>query len=501
MACLTPEQLTALVLGLDDGAAASHERQCSNCQAKLADLRRVMHDLATAHAALVHDHAASRAALLSQLSHVERPLHSSATSWKRFAFGSIGATAAAALLLAAFFATSFNQLSAMERMVKAIREVRSFSFHQLNTTTYLDPSEKSEVVRHEIGYTCWRAPSDTESQWLGDLYADIKSWRVTPDRSADTNEPPKEKLQLYLSETYPSGKPGMIIVYSGGYYFWTPPVRADEILNVSPMMKLRAVREGAGRIVRELGTRTIDGRQARGYLMDFEGERPFLEMGPVEVWLDPETDLPMEISYEWNKERDKYRDVYRMTDIRWNVDFPPNRFATIAPAGLINATPPTDEAEIDQILAALRIYAELSGGKYPRVRTAYPGSKSNESDAPDLFDPKALREEMLGFTNATELHGTESADRASPTREQIDAASAGLERLGCVLLNHHRAGYFGDAVGPQDKDKVLLWWAAGTQAETGGGDQYRVFYGDLQTEILPREKWLELMPPEFQELL
>ena len=267
------------------------------------------------------------------------------------------------------------------------------------------------------------------------------------------------------------------------------------------MMKLRGAREGAGRIVRELGARTIDGRQARGYLMDFGGESPFLEMGPVEVWLDPETDLPMEISYEWTKERYKYRDIYRMTDIRWNIDFPPERFATIAPAGLINATPPTDQSEINEMLAALRLYAELSGGKYPHVRTAYPGSKSNESDAPDVFDQEALREEMLRLANSSESQATEDSEGMNRKREQIDAVSAGLERLSHVLLNHHRSGFFGDEVGMQEKDKVLLWWAAGTQAESGGGDRYRVFYGDLRTEIVPREKWFEVMPPEFKDLL
>jgi hypothetical protein len=236
--------------------------------------------------------------------------------------------------------------------------------------------------------------------------------------------------------------------------------------------------------------------------MDFGGERPFLAMGPVEVWLDPATDLPMEIYYEWNKERDKYRDVYRMTDIRWNVDIPSEQFATVAPLGLIDTTPPKNEEDISIIVEALKLYAELSGGRYPGIRTTYPGTRSKESDPPHKFDASAVKEEMLrlaGFTGPPRSEWSHDANF-----QQIEAAASGLERLSHVLLDPHHAGFFGDEVDAQDKDKVLLWWRAGTVNPAGEYDREgysRVFYGDLRTEVLSDKEWMKLMPPKFEELM
>ena len=118
MSCLTPEQLAAIALGLDDAERPAHVDECPPARQQLADLRRLTDDLATAHADLNRHHATSRAELLSRLPHLDRAVHT-ATRWKRFTFGGLGLSAAAALLLLAFFATSSNQLSAMERIVKA----------------------------------------------------------------------------------------------------------------------------------------------------------------------------------------------------------------------------------------------------------------------------------------------------------------------------------------------------------------------------------------------
>jgi hypothetical protein len=60
------------------------------------------------------------------------------------------------------------------------------------------------------------------------------------------------------------------------------------------------------------------------------------------------------------------------------------------------------------------------------------------------------------------------------------------------VRNKYNAGYHGSTVGPQDKNKAVLWWMYPL-------DQYRVFYGDLRTEVLTLEKWVPLVPPETSE--
>lgn len=44
--------------------------------------------------------------------------------------------------------------------------------------------------------------------------------------------------------------------------------------------------------------------------------------------------------------------------------------------------------------------------------------------------------------------------------------------------------YYGESVGPDDADKVLLKWKV-------SDDQYRVIFGDLTAEDVTAEKWKE----------
>src|SRR5262245_41358848 len=122
MSCPTPEQIAAFVLDGDAGEIPPHVQECAACRAKFEDLLEARQELATIHDNLNARHNASRDRLLQNLESIKQPAPTT-RDWKRFAFGGIGATAtAAALLLVAIFASSSNQLSAMERMVKAIRE-------------------------------------------------------------------------------------------------------------------------------------------------------------------------------------------------------------------------------------------------------------------------------------------------------------------------------------------------------------------------------------------
>ena len=363
--------------------------------------------------------------------------------------GGLGLSTAAVLLLLAIFAIPSTHLSAMERMLSAVRGVRSYSFKSVNKTTYLAPDGKPQRIRRATGYTCWRAPDEANKKWLGDLHAEIKSWN-RPSAYGEPNNPAEERLSLHVSETYPSGKPGILIVYTEGFYFWTPPVPAGDLPVDNDIAKLRAVREGAGKILRELGTKQINGREARGYVLSFEDAVPFAGFGPVEVWVDPQTDLPIELSYQWIKEPDKYIDEYHITDCQWNIDFPTDQFATIAPANLINTTPPKDEQDIAQIVAALKLYAELSGGHYPRVRTVDPGKRRDPAmaDPPSTFEGEPIHDKMLELAGFTGPHQTEWDNDAK--YRQIEAATAGLDWLTRVLRDHHHAGYLGSDIGPQD---------------------------------------------------
>lgn len=511
MSCPTTEQLAALALNAEDAAAyRPHVDSCPRCQSELARLRSFHQTLTASHANLDHRHVASRADLLDRLPQIE-PAASASPRWKHLAFGGLGlSSAVAAILLLSVFLNSATPLSAMERIMRAVREVRSYSVHEVSQTTLAPPGGEPQPYHRGTYFVCWRARNAANKQWLGDLHAEVKGWRTEMPSDA-TAEPgnASEKLTLHVVETYPSGKPGIIIIYTEGYYFWVPPIPAGDLPVDNTIAKLRAVQQGQGKIVRDLGTRQISGIEARGYVLTFNDAIPFREESSIEVWVDPQTDLPLELSFERisDEKEGQYIDKHHLTDIRWNLDFPPEQFAAAVPAGLINTTPPKDEKSIAAIAAALKLYADLSGGNYPQIRTTDPGRRRNSEDRrdptkddalPDQFDSQRIRDEMLKFAG---LAGPpQTAWNSNPKYQQIEAAMPGLNSLARILLDHHHAGFFGAEVTPTDKDKVLLWWCAGiednaTLPKVMG--LYRVFYGDLRTETVSETAFAELVPSAF----
>ena len=86
----------------------------------------------------------------------------------------------------------------------------------------------------------------------------------------------------------------------------------------------------------------------------------------------------------------------------------------------------------------------------------------------------------------------QSTSESSKSRPGLDT----LERI--LHSSKWLIGYYGENVRPQDKDKVLLWW--NVAQENAKDDQYRVFYGDLRTEVVPRKKWVQFVPPEIAEM-
>jgi hypothetical protein len=260
-------------------------------------------------------------------------------------------------------------------------------------------------------------------------------------------------------------------------YFWVPELpsmSAEDIGPDSPITRLRMVREGAGEVLRELGTKMINGSEARGYVMALKDAKPGSGFDALEVWVDPATDLPLELWYEHKD--DKVTQIFRITDCRWNIEIDPKLFDATPPAGYEDITPPSDDQAIAEIVAALKLYAQLSGGNYPRV---------------EAFDADAVHREMLNLAGFT---GQPQEDWEKLL--EIKQTTTGLKWIGLVLRNGINAGYYGADVNSEDKDKVLLWWRAVERPQSTHEFSYRVFYGDLRSEVLPLAEWAKLVPEE-----
>jgi len=480
MAHFTDEQLAQIVIGTEAGEPpAGHLAECEACRARLEAMGRLSDRLSAGHAELDRTHAASRERLLAALArepHPVRPEHTPSrlafllgglNMRQRMALGGVGLSTAAVILLMLFLANPASELSAMERMVKAIREVTSYSFRFTSHVEFAPRDGKPSVIREQTIDTYWRAPGPGEQEWFGDLRAPTKIYGLEPDGSGGR----EARLRIHVVEIYPTGKPGILINYMRKYYFRTVPLGASEMYKLSPIAMLRTVREGQCEVIRDLGTRPIDGRAARGYVIDVKDAVSFPHVGEVEVWVDPETDLPMEFSFVVSEEGE-FTDVNRVVDCRWNIELDDKLFDTTRPEGFIDATRPHDQAEIDRIVAALRLYADLSGGKYPELLE---------------FNRDAVRQQMLdnaGFT------GPARPDWATDAKyQQIDEAMPALQRLADVLVGKWHTGYYAEKVGAADKNKVLLWWPPNLP-----GKGYLVFYGDLRSERISAAKLVELEP-------
>jgi outer membrane lipoprotein-sorting protein len=478
MACLTDEQVVGLALEVNVPFSA-HVQQCESCRAKLAEVRLLTQQLSAAHAAFETGHADSRDRLLASLSNVKaatrrsgfgnwlRSAAASLTPRQRIAAGGIGlSTAIGLLLLILIIVNSAKSLSAMERMVRQLREVKSYSYRLFTQDTVVHKGETQPTTVIHTGTTYWLAPDS--------LFYEEKLVRTEGPALSGERE---DGLLAHFTGIHPAGKPGILILHftrtgSSKTFNRIPEVRTKEVGEFSPITRLRMVREGEGRVLRELGTKTVDGKRARGFIMALKNAKPDSGFDSLEVWVDPNTGLPLEFGYEWKGDwkGNNATAIYRITDCRWNIEIDPKLFDPTPPDGYDDITPPTDQKAIAEIVAALKLYAALSGGHYPQVAT---------------FDADTIHDEMLML-----------AGNHDKRLREVKKVTTGLEWIARVARNGVNAGYYGKTVGPTDKEKVLFWWNVADEDESITDQSYRVFYGDLRTEILPLAKWAKLVPPE-----
>jgi hypothetical protein len=233
-------------------------------------------------------------------------------------------------------------------------------------------------------------------------------------------------------------------------------------------MMLERLSNYSGQADRQLGTKEINGKKARGFVIDVRKIDPDAHPGAVEIWIDSDSNLPVQLDLEIDEAG--VPASLRMEDFRWNVDLDPKLFEPKPPDGYADATQkpaPVDE-QIGRITEALRLYAELSGGHYPRVTMIYGDVTSDQM------------RRMAGF------EGQPTPDQRRDKKfKKIRRAGVGLATINCILRDNPDAAYHGRTVGPNDKDKVLLRW----KLDNG---RFQVIYGDLRSETVTAQRVQEL---------
>ena len=313
---------------------------------------------------------------------------------RRVGGGALGLAAAIAVALTLLVLRSPAQLSAMDKLAARLREVQSYSYQLRWQTTEVAEDGKRSTTWTGAGPVYWQAPSA--------LHEELKIVKRQDDLAAGTHT--EEVLEHFL-QIFPAGKLGVFIDHPQKTFRRLPFEPTGSV--TYPWEPLRTIRENRGQITRELGTRQFGEVLARGYVIQAKPEHgsPFSE--PVEVWVDAKTDLPLR--FEFRKQEANQTAITEASDFRWNIPLDAKLFEPRPPEGYVDITPPSEQNDLERIAGALRLYAELSGGKYPQ---------------PTKFETATVRTEMLA------LAGLEGADKcAAQSRFEIRSNRRGHQRL------------------------------------------------------------------------
>jgi hypothetical protein len=361
---------------------------------------------------------------------------------QRIAICGVGVVAVLGLLLL-WGSIVAKPLSAMEQMAENVRKAKSCK------STIINISQ-----RHET--TGAPAPGLTRTTKQTTYYlADGSRRTETEDLITEGSRPEADGVTKKFTHIYPAGKPGIQLNHQTKTYRRFSPEKPDAFTE-----EVQSLGNFTGRADRELGIKEINGKKARGF--QFDDATKLIQNCPpdeiVDIWIDVESNLPIRVQGEGKK-----KDYSLSLDMQWNLDLEANLFDTTPPEGYADVTPkpPALEEQVRQITEALRIYAEASGGFYPRQDIHGVGTTENLC-------------KMLGLVKfpAGEMEG--NAGKAEKAR-------IGFNQVSRLEHDNSDLAYSGKTVGPKDKDKVLLRW----KLDKG---RYEVIFGDLHNETVTAQK-------------
>ena len=217
--------------------------------------------------------------------------------------------------------------------------------------------------------------------------------------------------------------------------------------------------------VKELGKRSIDGKQAIGLRSEIDGE-------VIEAWFDPKSHLPVQIRVrlEIPGSLAGGRDVsiWRvMSDFELDVPLDQTLFSTTLPEGYTRIDlqlpePDTSAITLDDLVKMLRLCAEANDSQFPLSLTA-----NAEDGTPMGIESKFADQ----FEQALSIGG-EAQERAIKTVNEF-ASSVARGTVFLFTMNEgNRFRYFGGAR-LNEANRPLLWYSP------DGDDHFKVVYADL----------------------
>ena len=355
------------------------------------------------------------------------------------ALGGVG-VAAILVFLALWGGIAVKPVSAMERMAEAVRKATSYKCRETIKITYDFPKPGRPPVLEAV-FTIYRQLPGAARSESTSLY---HSWKG----------PGPEK-----TEVFPVGQPRIHIYHPAKTFRRYPPLRKGPYS--STFDRIEDLGRFSSQADRQLGTKEINGKQADGFEIDIKKIHPDARGSVAEIWLDRATSLPLFVRYHL-RDLDSST-VCEVSDIQWNIDLDPKLFDPTPPEGYTDDTPkpPPLEKQVRDIVAALKIYAQASGGHYPTTDV-------------DMLD---TTEDLCRLLAVKEWPGGKREGNAGLAAKAIP----GFDQMGSIRAYNPDPAYQGRTVSSTDNDKVLLRW----KLDDG---RYQVIFGDLHAETVTAER-------------
>ncbi|MHC4146751.1 MAG: hypothetical protein ACYSUD_18510, partial [Planctomycetota bacterium] len=215
------------------------------------------------------------------------------------------------------------------------------------------------------------------------------------------------------------------------------------------------------------------------------GSAGAMESVKVTLWVDVETWLPVraEMDFKMNEQMQMSGVIY---DYQWDVQADAIDFEPVIPEDFTAL--PTDGMKMPSIteeaaVEGLKFFAEIAG-QYPKqlnlVNLMQEFAKLKDSDTPAA---EQLRQKLKEAQSQDE-QAMQAMDMMRPVQ------SLGMFYM-TLVQDKKDPGYYGESVGPDDADAVLLRWKV-------SDDEYRVIYGDLTAQNVSTEQLAQLESPPSQ---
>jgi outer membrane lipoprotein-sorting protein/predicted house-cleaning noncanonical NTP pyrophosphatase (MazG superfamily) len=234
----------------------------------------------------------------------------------------------------------------------------------------------------------------------------------------------------------------------------------------------------------ELGRSIIDGIEVEG----FRTTDPAFYGGAMEsveltLWVDVEKWLPVrtEMDFKMSEQMQMHGVIY---DYQWDIPIDVGEFEPVIPEDFTAF--PTEGMKMPSMseeaaVEGLKFFAEIFG-QYPKKLNLMNLMQefSALKDSENLTDAGLkLKEEMKQMTKDED---DEHLKKVMEMMRQVQ--SLGMFYM-TLVQDKKEPAYYGESVGPDDADKVLMRWKI-------SDNQYRVIFGDLTIKNVPAEELAEL---------